>query len=73
MSSLIDPIQRFFCHLLEFHHMELFLRLQHIDQMVRDPLHLFWPNLRRSDIHMPVDLHGICGNDFSANRFGKSD
>ena len=41
MSSLIDPIQRFFCHLLEFHHMELFLRLQHIDQMVRDPLHLF--------------------------------
>ena len=20
-----------------------------------------------------VDLHGICGNDFSANRFGKSD
>ena len=40
-----------------------------------DALHLFWPNLGGADVHMPVHLHGIRGDDLSiyglCKRYGK--
>ncbi len=39
---------------------------------MRYSVHLFRPDLSRSNSHISVDLHGISRNDLSADRFRKS-
>ncbi len=59
MPVVADALHGAFGHLLETDYMEFFIRLQHIYKIVRDPSHLFRPYLRRADIHIFVNLHGI--------------
>ena len=53
--------------------MELLIRLEHIHQMMGHTLHLFLPDLRRTDIHMLIDLHGVRRNDLSVHQPGQTD
>ena len=53
--------------------MKGFLRFQTVYQVMGDALLLFGPDFGGPDIHMPVDLHGIRGDDFSAHRMSQPD
>ena len=66
-----DLFNGLFGHLLKPHHMELFRRIKHIDKMVGDALHVLWPDLGGANVHLPVYLHGIRGNDLPAHCTGK--
>ncbi len=44
-----------------------------IDQVMFDTIHLLRHHLCRADIHMPVYLHGVCGDDRSVDFFCKLD
>ena len=58
----INLLQGFFCHFLKPYHMELILRSQHINQIMRYPLHFLRCYFGRTNIHASVHLHGICRN-----------
>ena len=62
-----------FRQFLKANHVKILLRIQHINKVMGDSSHLFFFNLRRSDIHPPVYLHGISGNNFSVHGFRKLD
>ena len=68
--SKVD-IHGFFCHLLEKDNIKIFCGLQHIHQMMRDAIHFFRCDLGGTNIHMAVNLHGICGDDLSVYCFCK--
>ena len=42
--------------------------IEDIDEVMGDPLHLFFGNLRGTDVHVPVHLHGVGADDFSVQR-----
>ena len=48
-------------------------RLQYINQMMGNSIHLFFCGFCGPDIHMPVNLHGISADNLSPNPFGKAD
>ena len=39
--------------------------------MMGDSLHFFLCDFRCTNVHMPIDLHGISRNDFTSHRFGQ--
>ena len=57
------------CELLEAHCVKILLRLQNIDQMMRHALHLRRRDFCGSDVHVPIHLHGVGGDNFSVERF----
>ena len=67
MSALLDLPDIALRILLEAHNMKFLSRIKFIDQKMRNTLHFFRCHLCGTDIHSPVDLHGICGNDFPAD------
>ena len=71
MSAFIDAGHRFFSVSLEFHDIEAVLRIQNINQMMWNSLHLLWHDLRRTDIKMAVYLYGIGRYDLSSDVSGK--
>ena len=73
MPAFPDFPHRFFGKLLKFYNMKFIIRLQYINQVMRYAFHLFWFYLRRADIHMPVNLHRVSGNNLAVNCFCKSD
>ncbi len=42
--------------------MEFFVWIKGIDKVVGDSLHFFFCDLGGADVHVPVNLHGICRN-----------
>lgn len=73
MPAFPDFPHRFFGKLLKFYNMKFIIRLQYINQVMRYAFHLFWFYLRRTDIHMPVNLHRVSRNNLAVNCFCKSD
>ena len=67
----VNFIHGLFCHLLEPDDMKLLPGIQHIDEIMRNTVHLLFCDLGRADIHMAVHLHGICGDDFSVCRMSQ--
>ena len=70
-AFIINFFHGFFCHLLEKDNIKIFCGLQHIHQMMRDAIHFFRCDLGGTNIHMAVNLHGICGDDLSVYCFCK--
>ena len=64
MSPVQDLLYLLSCQPLELHHIKGFLRIQDVDEVMGDTLHFLRADLRRTDIHPAVNLHGIRGNDF---------
>ena len=73
MASVINFFDRFFRKLLKDHDVKNLIRLQNIQQMMRDAVHLFFSDLCGADIHPSIDLHGVRGYDLSLYRLGKGD
>ena len=71
MAAGVDSFHGLFGQLLKTDHIEFFFGIQHIDQMMRNAVHLLLCDLCRADIHPPVDLHGIGGYDLAADLSGK--
>ena len=69
MSAFIDTLHCIFCHFLENGHIELFDRIQHIDQMMRYPFRFFRSDLCRADVH-PAIYHRISRDHLPADLFG---
>ena len=55
----------------ELHHVEGLRRVQNVDQVMRNALHLLLRDLRSADIHPAVDLHGVGADDLSADPLRK--
>ena len=68
LSFFIDFLHSFFCHLLEFYDMKFFFRFQNIHQIMLYSLHFLRTDLRRTDIHFFIYLHGICRNNLTVYR-----
>ena len=73
MSICINLRHGFFCHLLKFYNMKFFIRFQYIYQVMGHTIHFAGSDFGRADIHMPIHLHRICGNDLTADCLGKGD
>ena len=71
MAAAVNTGHGFLRHSLEPGHIELFPGFQHVDQMMRYPIHLFRHDFCRPDVHMAIHLHGIGADDFSVQRPGK--
>ena len=52
-------------------HIPFFPGVHAVYQMVRDALHLFCLDLRGSDIHSAIDLHGIPGDHLTPDLLGQ--
>ena len=50
---------------------ERFIRIDHVEKVVGNPLPLFRRRLRGTDIHVPVNLHGIGADDLAAPPVGQ--
>ena len=72
LSFRVDLFHSFFGHFLETDHMEFLAGFQNINEVMRNPFHFFLCDLGRSDIHMLIYLHGICGDDLPVCRFCQS-
>ena len=69
MSPGVNLFHGILCHLLETHNVKFFLWHQLIHQVMGNSLHFFWHDLRRANIHIFINLHGICRYDLTANGF----
>ena len=65
----IDFLHIFGRQFLKQDNIKFFVRIQLVNQVMRDALHFFWPDFGGADIHVTVHLHGIRGNDRSADSF----
>ena len=70
-AARLNVRYRIRCALLKLHRVKILFGLQNVDQMVRNSLHLFCSNFSRPDVHAAVYLHGIRGDDFTVQFFGK--
>ena len=52
---------------------ERLIRIQNVDQMVRNTPHFVWADFRRTNVHSPINLHGICRNDLPADLLCQAD
>ena len=68
-----DSVHRHFRQPLEKRGIERLIRIQNIDQMVRNTPHFVRTDFRGADIHPPVDLHGICRYDLPADLLCQTD
>ena len=59
--------QGLLCHLLEGDHIKGVPGIQHVNEIMGNPVHFPGSHLGRADIHMPVYLHGIRADDLPAN------
>ena len=50
---------------------EIFLRLCHVDHVVDNALHFFHSGLGGADVHAPVHIHGVAGNNFTVKFLGQ--
>ena len=70
-SFCIDCFHGSFCHLLKFHNMKFLFRFKYIHQIMLYSLHFLRTDLRRTDIHFFIYLHGIRRNNFPVHRLCK--
>ena len=68
-----DVPGRFCGPVQKFRHCELMLRLDDVQQMVRDIPALFKGKLIRADIESTIDLHGIAVDDFPVERLSQGE
>ena len=71
MATGVDALHGLFDHLLKYHYIKGLIWFQHIHQMMGHTVHLLRTDLGRADVHMAVNLHGICGNDLSVHHMGQ--
>ena len=60
MSVGINLLHGLLGHLLKFYNMKFFFRIKFIDQIMRNSFHFFRADLGRTNIHVFINLHGIC-------------
>ena len=65
----INFLHCFFCHLLKAYNVKFFVRHKLIYKIMGNPLHFRLHDFCRSNIHIFINLHGICRYDLTANSF----
>ena len=70
MTVPVNGLHGLFHQLLKKDHMKFILRVQHIDEMMGNALHLIRSDLGGTDIHPSVYLHRIRGDNLAADGFG---
>ena len=69
MSGGVDLLHGLLCESLENDHVKFIPRIQNIDQVMSDTVHLLLRHLCGTDIHVAVHLHGIGADDLAADLF----
>ena len=69
MPGRVDLLHSLFREFLEYDNVKFVPRVQNVDQMVADTVHLLLRHLRGSDIHVAVHLHGVGADDLPADLF----
>ena len=69
--SLFDFADGLGCPLDKLPSVECLAKFGNVNQVVRDEGSLLRGRFRRADIQSAIDLHRICGNDFSRSFFGQ--
>ena len=64
----INFINVFLCKLLEYINIKFIIRLKFIYKIMLYSLHFLRTDLRRTDIHFFIYLHGICRNNLTVYR-----
>jgi hypothetical protein len=70
MSLRLDPFDDRECLFHKINHRKYLTRIYHIDHMMGDSSRFFRFYLASADIHMTVDLSGVCRYDLSPEIFG---
>ena len=71
LLSLFDFADGLGCSIDKLPGVECLAKIGNVDQVMRDEGSLLRRRFRRADIKSAIDLHGVCGNDFSGNFSGQ--
>ena len=63
----MDLVAGVYCFFVELDDVHLFVELADVDEMVGDLDALFKGWFGCADVHAFVELHGVAGDDFTAN------